>query len=286
MSTLGRTGFEASVIGIGDVADRSIPVEACVATVRRALDFGWNVVDTAPGYENGYSERIVGRALAGRRDGVFLIDKIDDLEGAVTAQVDASLERLGLSQVDLFVFHAVSRTRDWERLSKPGGPMDELASCVRAGKARFRGISSHHPDVLVRAIASGSCDVVLFPVGPKVDRRYVCDVLPLARKHRVGTVCFKTFGAGKLLGDTSGYGQPLRGPSRGIRMTVAECVRYTLTRGPDVALLGMSVPSEQDAVRTALDAFVPMTEGELAEAERHGADAVLGKGSCHWDPDG
>lgn len=59
---LGSTGFRATVLGIGDVADRSVPLETCVATVRRAMDAGLNVIDTAPGYEDGFSEEIVGRA--------------------------------------------------------------------------------------------------------------------------------------------------------------------------------------------------------------------------------
>ena len=55
---LGKTGFEASVLGIGDLADRSVPLEKCVATVHRAMDYGLNLIDTAPMYENGYSEEI------------------------------------------------------------------------------------------------------------------------------------------------------------------------------------------------------------------------------------
>ena len=64
---LGRTGFVATALGIGDLADRSVPLETCVATARRALDAGLNVIDTAPNYEDGYSEEIVGRAVRGRR---------------------------------------------------------------------------------------------------------------------------------------------------------------------------------------------------------------------------
>jgi aryl-alcohol dehydrogenase-like predicted oxidoreductase len=60
---LGRTGFHATVIGVGDLADRAVPLERCVATLRRAMDAGLNLVDTAPGYEDGYSEEIVGEAL-------------------------------------------------------------------------------------------------------------------------------------------------------------------------------------------------------------------------------
>src|SRR6476661_6459251 len=106
---LGRTGFVATALGVGDVADRSLPLEACVATARRALDAGLNVIDTAPNYEDGYSEQIVGLAVRGRpRDGLFVIDKIDVLDAPVGPQVDASLARLGLPFADAFVFHNLS----------------------------------------------------------------------------------------------------------------------------------------------------------------------------------
>ena len=105
---LGRTGFEATVLGIGDLADRSLPLETCVATVRRALEAGLNLIDTAPGYEDGYSEQIVGEAVEGFRDRLFVIDKIDELEAPVAPQIDASLRRLQLDHADAFVFHGLS----------------------------------------------------------------------------------------------------------------------------------------------------------------------------------
>ena len=107
---LGKTGFEASMLGIGDLADRSVPLEKCVATLHRAMDYGLNLIDTAPRYESGYSEQIVGAALKGRRRGMFVIDKIDHLDQPAGPQVDASLKVLGLDAVDLFVFHEVSPT--------------------------------------------------------------------------------------------------------------------------------------------------------------------------------
>src|SRR5512140_3867526 len=88
---LGRTQFLATQLGIGDVADRKVPLEKCVQTIRRALDAGLNVIDTAPGYEDGYSEEIVGTALRRRRDGVFVIDKIDHHDEPVAEQANSSL---------------------------------------------------------------------------------------------------------------------------------------------------------------------------------------------------
>lgn len=113
---LGSTGFNVTALGIGDLADRSVPLEQCVATIHRAMDFGLNLIDTAPGDEDGYSETIVGAALKGRRDGIFVIDKIDEPDQPVAPQVDASLGGLGLKAVDLFAFHAVSEMKQWEKL--------------------------------------------------------------------------------------------------------------------------------------------------------------------------
>lgn len=296
---LGRTGFVATQIGVGDLADRSLPLETCVATLRRALDFGLNVVDTAPSYEDGYSEQIVGAALAGRRNGVFVIDKVDHFDRPVAPQVGESLLRLNLPSVDLFVFHGVERLEQWRALVAPGGPFAELRACVERGQTRFTGISAHHPEVLREALGSGLCDVVMFPVGPFVDARYVDEVLPLARERGVGTVCFKTFGAGKLLGDTAGYGRPLDERPRGKlssggrepgqpelpHLSVEECVHYTLTCDPDVALLGMSFPNEQDAALAAAESFVPLSDEALARTRERARLAMEHKGRTWWNPD-
>jgi aryl-alcohol dehydrogenase-like predicted oxidoreductase len=296
---LGRTGFVATQLGIGDLADRALPLEACVATLRRALDAGLNVVDTAPGYEDGFSEEIVGAALAGRREGVFVIDKVDHLDRPVAPQVTESLARLRLPAVDLLVLHAVSAVETWERLAAPSGAMDQLAAEVQAGRARFRGISSHHPDVLTRAIESDTCDVVMFPIGPFVDPRYEHEVLPAARARGVGTVCFKTFGAGKLLADTEGYQRPLQARPRGKvssgggaptrelpHLGARECVHYTLSRDPDVALLGLSFANEQDEAFAAASAFSrPLGEPELAAIRARAAASIRDKGAVWWNPE-
>ena len=132
----------------------------------------------------------------------------------------------------------------------------------------------------------------MFPVGPFVDRRYETEILPLAKARGIGTVCFKTFGAGKLLGDTEGYSRPLQARPRGKvssggaddgtpllpRLSVEECVRYTLTLDPDVALLGLSFPNEQDAAFAAAAAFEPLTAEGLADVRRRAEAAIRGKG--------
>lgn len=297
---LGRTGFIATRLGIGDLADRRIGIDQLVATVHRAMDAGLNLIDTAPGYEEGYSEQVVGQALRGRRDGVFVIDKIDHHEQPVAPQVEMSLARLGIECADAFVLHGLSTVEGWHRAIAPGGSMEQLDRCRAAGKLRFRGISSHDPDTLAAAIPSGLCDIVLFPIGPCVHPRYIDEILPLARKHNVGTVCFKTFGAGKLVGDTAGYNQPLADRPRGKvstggqtdaapllpHLSPDECIRYTLTHDPDVALLGLSFPNEQDTAFAAAERFTPMATAEMQDLRRRAVEAIRDKGPCWWNPGG
>ena len=296
---LGRTGFQATALGIGDLADRAVPIERCVETIRRAIDAGLNVIDTAPAYEDGYSEEIVGAALRGVRQRMFVIDKIERFDDPVAPQVTASLQRMQLDYADAFVFHNLSDPNAFDRLMQPGGGFDQLSGCIRAGHVRFRGISSHSPEVLEAAIRGDVCDIVMFPVGPLVHPRYVTDILPLARSHGAGTVCFKTFGAGKLVGDTQGYNQPLQHRPRGKlssagelqtravlpRLRVEECVHYTLTLDPDVALLGLSFPNEQDEAFAAARSFVPLSEEQMMQVHSRAWEARQDKGPCWWNPD-
>ncbi|MBI2391247.1 MAG: aldo/keto reductase [Deltaproteobacteria bacterium] len=271
---LGRTAFVASPLGVGDLADRALGKERCVSVLRRALDHGLNVVDTAPSYEDGFSEEVVGEAVRDRRDRVFVIDKIDHLDRPLEPQLDESEARLGFAP-DAFVFHGIS-TR--EQLSDVlSGPMERLRDRVR-----YRGVSSHHPEIVAAAIDSGTCDLLMFAIGPFADARYA-SLLARAKASGIGTVCFKTFGAGKLLGDSEGYGRP--SSKQGLpRLTVDECVRYTLTLDPDVALLGLSDEEEQDAAFAAAARFTAYSPEELADVRRRAADAVRDKGKIWWDP--
>jgi hypothetical protein len=112
-------------------------------------------------------------------------------------------------------------------------------------------------------------------------------------------VCFKTFGAGKLLGDTEGYGRPLEQRPRGKlssggnddrsaatlpRLGVEECLHYTLTLDPDVTLLGLSFPNEQDAAFAAAESFRPLTPDALANIRERARVAMEHKGAVWWNP--
>ncbi|MFL6272941.1 MAG: aldo/keto reductase, partial [Actinomycetes bacterium] len=130
-----------------------------VATIHRALDLGMTFLDTADVYGPYTNERLVGRAIAGRRDEVVLATKfgnqrLDDGRRVVNGKpdyvrqaCDASLERLGVDHIDLYYQHRVDRSVPVE---DTWGAMAEL---VQAGKVRYLGISEAAPATVRRAHA-------------------------------------------------------------------------------------------------------------------------------------
>jgi aryl-alcohol dehydrogenase-like predicted oxidoreductase len=149
---LGKTGMEVTEVAFGCMitSDQSV--------IERAADLGVNLFDTARGYQGGNNERLVGAALKGRRDKVYISTKstATTREDAL-AHLDESLKQLGTDHVDIWYLHAKS---------KPADLKDELLEAQQiakqAGKIRFAGVSLHsgHAEVIPAAIAK-KLDVVL-----------------------------------------------------------------------------------------------------------------------------
>jgi aryl-alcohol dehydrogenase-like predicted oxidoreductase len=195
---LGRTNFMVSDISFGSsrVTDPAV--------VRRALDAGINYFDTAPDYAANGSERVLGEAIKGRRDKVFLATKFCVSDGhlanhtpvpQIIAAVEGSMRRLQTDHVDLVHIHSCDRL---DRLMAPNihEAFDRLK---RQGKARFLGVSTHTPnleEIVTAAIESGRFDVMMLAYhygmwpnfGPLLDK---------AHSHDVGVVAMKTLKGAK-----------------------------------------------------------------------------------------
>jgi predicted aldo/keto reductase-like oxidoreductase len=209
---LGRTGLEISDISFGGSRlgdDESL--------VRHALDRGINYFDTAEGYTGGRSETVIGRALEGRRDDVFLTSKVKANAGDRWAEImtalEGSLKRLRTDHVDVYFNHAVN---DVDRLRN--AEWGEFAERARAaGKIRFTGMSGHGGrlvECLDYALDHDLVDVVLvgynFGQDPAFYERWTKSfdfvalqpdlprVLAKARRADVGVVAMKTLRGAKL----------------------------------------------------------------------------------------
>jgi aryl-alcohol dehydrogenase-like predicted oxidoreductase len=207
--TLGGQGLVVSALGLGCMGMSqsygSGDDQESVATIHRALDLGMTFLDTADVYGPYTNERLVGRAIAGRRDEVVLATKfgnqrLDDGRRVVNGKpdyvrqaCDASLERLGVDHIDLYYQHRVDRSVPVE---DTWGAMAEL---VQAGKVRHLGISEAAPATVRRAhavhpVSAGQYEWSLFT------RDLEDEVLPALRELGIGVVAYSPLGRGFLSG--------------------------------------------------------------------------------------
>ena len=191
----GLTGLQVPMIGQGTWEMEADP-RAAVAALRHGLDLGMTHVDTAEMYGSGRVEEIVGEAIAGRRDEVFLATKVLPSNATRRGTVEAcerSLKRLGTDHVDLYLLHYPSRYP----LRDTVAGFQEL---VAAGKIRFWGVSNFDADELEQAASLGgpgavACDQVLYHLQ---ERRVEHEVLPASERIGAALVAYSPFGQGKF----------------------------------------------------------------------------------------
>jgi aryl-alcohol dehydrogenase-like predicted oxidoreductase len=210
LRTLGAQGLRVSAEGLGcmGMSQSYGPADEAeaLATIHRALELGVTFLDTADMYGPFTNERLVGRALTGRRDEVVLATKfgnerredgswigVNGRPEYVRRACDASLERLGTDHIDLYYQHRVDTTVPVE---ETWGAMRELVS---SGKVRFLGISEAAPGTIRRAHATHPISAVqseysLFTRDPEDA------VLPVVRELGIGFVAYSPLGRGFLSG--------------------------------------------------------------------------------------
>ncbi len=208
---LGRNGPEVSALGLGCMGMSEFYGAAdeaeSVATIHAALDQGLDFLDTADMYGPYTNERLVGRAIGGRRDDVVLATKfgfvrdpndptkreVNGRPERVREACEASLERLGIDTIDLFYLH---RADARVPIEDTVGAMSDL---VRAGKVRWIGLSEVGPETLARAcsvhpIAALQSEYSLWTRDPEDG------VLDACRRLGVGFVPYSPLGRGFLSG--------------------------------------------------------------------------------------
>jgi aryl-alcohol dehydrogenase-like predicted oxidoreductase len=206
---LGRLGLTVSAQGLGcmGMSNTYGPADEdeSIATIRRAIELGVSFLDTANVYGMGHNERLVGRAIAGRRGEVVVATKFGISRGAdggrgingqpayVKACCDESLERLGLDHIDLYYQHRVD----------PDVPIEEtvgaMAQLIEAGKVRYLGLSEASTDTLERAAATHSISA-LQSEWSLWTRVLEDEIVSVARRLGIGVVPYSPLGRGFLTG--------------------------------------------------------------------------------------
>ncbi len=207
---LGEHGPTVSTLGLGTMGMSAgiygeVDDEESIATIHHALDLGITLIDTANIYGDGHNERLVGRAISGRRDEVILATKFGIVpgEGANLAadgrpeyareQLDGSLSRLGVDQVDLYYVHRIDTSVPIEET------VGALAEQVEAGKIRYIGLSEAGAKTIrqahaVHPISAVQTEYSLWSRDPETE------VLPTVAELGIGFVSYMPLGAGFLTG--------------------------------------------------------------------------------------
>jgi len=145
--TLGSTGEKVSAIGVGGwhLSLKQVEEKLSIRIVRTAIDRGINFMDNCWDYNDGESERRMGKALGdGYREKAFLMTKIDGRTKQEAAkQLDESLRRLQVDCIDLVQHHEVLRYEDPHRIFDESGANAALVEAREAGKLRYIGFTGH-----------------------------------------------------------------------------------------------------------------------------------------------
>ena len=262
MRLLGNTGVPVSLIGVGGWHIGAMKDDKeSIKLMQTALGEGMNFWDNAWDYHDGRSETLMGKALKGRRDKVFLMTKNceRDYKGSLK-HLDDSLKRLKTDHLDLWQFHEMVYDNDPDWIFEKGGVRAALEA-KKAGKVRFLGFTGHkapwiHLDLLKRDFQWDAAQMSL-NVADIHYRSFQKAVVPECLKKGVGVVGMKGLGGGypdgRILTKTA--------------LTVEECYSYALSLPVSTLVIGInSVDHLKQDVALARN-FKPWSTAQMAALE-------------------
>ncbi|MBN9436765.1 aldo/keto reductase [Bosea sp. (in: a-proteobacteria)] len=266
----GQGGQRASVIGQGSWNIELSERKAVVAALRRGLDLGLTHIDTAEMYGDGRSEEIVGEAISGRRDEVFLVSKVlphNASRAGTRAACERSLQRLGTDRLDCYLLH-------W----RGSYPLEETFAAFEAlreeGKIRSWGVSNFDTDDLdetLNLVGPGriACNQVLYHLR---ERAIEHAVIPWCEKHGVAVTAYSPFGQDDFPEAGSTQGRVLAQIAAKHGASPRQVALAFLTRRPQV----FAIPKAARAAHAEDNAgALPL---RLDEADIAGIDAAFPRG--------
>jgi len=257
---LGSTGEKVSAIGVGGwhLGLKHVDEKLAIRIVREAVDRGINFLDNSWDYNEGESEKRMGKALRdGYRDRAFVMTKIDGRNKKEAAkQLDESLKRLDVDYIDLVQHHEIIRFDDPHRIFHEDGANAALVEARDAGKLRYIGFTGHkdpriHLYMLEVAAQNGfRFDTVQMPLNV-MDAHYRSfekQVVPELVKLKIGILGMKSMANGILLKSKT--------------VTPVECLHYALSLPTSVVITGIDSLEILDQAFAAADSFRPLSDDE------------------------
>jgi len=260
---LGNTGEKVSAIGLGGwhLALEHVDEQLAIRLVRTALDRGLNFLDNCWDYNDGESEKRMGKALQdGYRQKAFLMTNIDGRSAKeANKQLEESLRRLQTDCIDLVQHHEILRFEDPHRIFDPEGANGALLAAKKAGKLRYIGFTGHKdPQVHLHMLEvarekSFRFDTAQMPLNVMDAhyRSFAKLVVPELVKEGIGVLGMKPLANGRILQSNT--------------VAAIECLHYALNLPTSVVITGMdSVPILEQAFQ-AIESYRPMTVEQVGQ---------------------
>lgn len=267
---LGRTGQHSTLMVFGAAAFWEAEQDEVNATMQKVLDLGVNHIDVAPAY--GVAEERLGQWLPPHRDKFFVGCKtFRRAPDEVWADINASLEKLGIDAFDLYQAHRIRTVEDVDILFDEG-TIQAMQRARDEGLTRFLGITGHGlgaPAAYLAALERFDFDTIMFPLNPnlyaKPDyRRDAERLLALASERGVGVLIIKSV-AKTLWGDRAKTYQPWYEPFD-TPEKITEGVHFALSQPGVTAVVSTGDMGLMPLVAEAAENFTPMSAERQAEA--------------------
>ena len=264
--------MEVSALGLGGshIGSPRLSRDRAVRIIRAALDGGLSFLDNSWDYHEGESEKRVGLALKnGYRSKAFVMTKVDGRTKKEAArQLDQSLKRLGVDEIDLLQHHEVIRYDDVDRIFAEGGAMEAFLAARKAGKIRFIGFTGHKdPQVHLYMLETAKrhrfrFDTVQMPLNlfDAHYRSFEQKVLPELVAAGIGVLGMKSMGSGVIL------------KSRAV--TPIECLHYSLNLPTSVVITGIDSMKILKQAFEAARTFERLTKQQLEKLRAKSAKAA------------
>jgi aryl-alcohol dehydrogenase-like predicted oxidoreductase len=260
---LGRTGAHVSALGFGGYHLGMVTSEReAIRLVHAAIDAGITFMDNAWEYHDGRSEILMGKAIADRRDDVFLMTKLcTHGRGRREAmrQLEQSLRRLKTDVIDLWQIHECVYDNDPERHFAPDGAVEALTRAQRAGKVRFVGFTGHknpaiHLAMLERGFPFDTCQLPL-NCFDSTFRSFERRVLPELLRRGIAPIGMKSLG-----GDARQVKKKVISPHEGLRYAMSLPVATTVSGIDSMKVLRQNI--------NVAAGFKPMAKREMEALRR------------------
>jgi aryl-alcohol dehydrogenase-like predicted oxidoreductase len=268
---LGKTGVRVSILAMG-AGSRFLSYkeeDEALAAATKCLDGGITYIDTADDYGKGHlSEQRIGKAIKGRRDGLFIATKVSSRDSEEAKRsVELSLKALGVNRVDLLHIHSLLNEDDLAKVEAKGGVLEQLYKFRDQKMTRFIGVTGHtNPAVMGTALERYDFDCCQMALNAgmasmingasrgmvpnnEMKGSFETAALPVAIRKKMGVLAIKSFAQDALIGQAP----------------VEKLLYYTLSLPVTAAVVGMPKMEHIDHNLALAKSFQPLPAAEMRE---------------------